>query len=63
MAKHLYLSLSPPTAVIESAGCVLIQETIPTLEANLQVLLAALSILAVGILVFQRHAARAAEQL
>jgi ABC-type polysaccharide/polyol phosphate export permease len=60
---HPYLYLWPPTPVIEFARQVLIQGTIPTLEANLLLLVAALSILAVGIVVFQRHAPRAAEHL
>lgn len=60
---HPYLYLWPPTPVIEFARQVLIQGTIPTLEANLLLLVAALSILAVGIVVFQRLAPRAAEHL
>ncbi len=60
---HPYVYLWPPTPVIEFARQVLIQETIPTLEANLLLLVATLSILAVGIVVFQRHAPRAAEHL
>ena len=62
-ALHPYLYLWPPTPVIEFARQVLIQGTIPTLQANLLLLAAALSILAIGIVVFQRHAARAAEHL
>jgi ABC-type polysaccharide/polyol phosphate export permease len=60
---HPYLYLWPPTPVVEFARQVLIQETVPTLEANLFLLIATLAILAVGIVVFQRHAARAAEHL
>jgi ABC-type polysaccharide/polyol phosphate export permease len=60
---HPYLHLWPPTPVIEFARDVLIRETIPTLGANLLLLVAALSILAVGIVVFQRHAPRAAEHV
>jgi ABC-type polysaccharide/polyol phosphate export permease len=60
---HPYLYLWPPTPVIEFAKRVLIQETTPTLEANLLLLVAALLILAVGVVVFQRHAPRAAEHL
>jgi ABC-type polysaccharide/polyol phosphate export permease len=60
---HPYLYLWPPTPVIEFARRVLIHETIPSLEANLLLLVAALSILAVGIVVFQRHAPRVAEHL
>jgi len=58
-----YLYLWPPTPVIEFAKRVLIQGTTPTLEANLLLLVATLSILAVGIVVFQRHVSRAAEHL
>src|SRR2546426_2194179 len=60
---HTYLYLWPPTPVIEFARQVLIQGTIPSLEANLLLLVAALSILAVGIVVFQRHAPTVAEHL
>jgi len=60
---HPYLYLWPPTPVIEFAKRVLIQGTTPTLEANLLLLVAALSILAVGVVVFQRHMPRAAEHL
>jgi ABC-type polysaccharide/polyol phosphate export permease len=60
---HPYLYLWPPTPVIEFARQVLIQGTIPSLEANLLLLLAALSILVVGIVVFQRHVPRAMEHL
>ena len=60
---HPYLYLWPPTSVIEFSRRVLIQETIPTLEANLLLLVATLSILAVGSVVFQRYAARAAEHV
>jgi len=60
---HPYLYLWPPTPVIEFARQVLMQGTIPSLEANLLLLLATLSILAVGIVVFHRHAPRAAEHL
>jgi ABC-type polysaccharide/polyol phosphate export permease len=60
---HPYLYLWPPTPVIEFARSVLIQGTLPTLQANLVLLLATLSILAAGIAVFQRHAPRAAEHL
>jgi len=60
---HPYLYLWPPTPVIEFARQVLIQGTIPSLEANLLLLVAALSILAVGIVVFRRRASRAAEHL
>jgi lipopolysaccharide transport system permease protein len=58
-----YLYLWPPTPVIEFARQVLIGETIPTLEANLMLLVATLSILTVGIVVFRRYAPRAAEHL
>jgi len=60
---HPYLYLWPPTPVIEFAKRVLIQGTTPTLEANLLLLAATLSILAVGVVVFQRHMPRAAEHL
>lgn len=60
---HPYLYLWPPTPVIEFARHVLIRETIPTLGANLLLLGATLAILAVGVVVFQRHAPRAAEHL
>jgi len=58
-----YLYLWPPTPVIEFARQVLIQGTTPSLEANLLLLVAALAILAIGVVVFQRHAPRAAEHL
>jgi len=58
-----YLYLWPPTPVIEFARQVLVQGTVPSLEANLLLLVATLSILAVGIVVFQRHVSRAAEHL
>lgn len=60
---HPYLYLWPPTPVIEFARNVLIQETEPSLQANLLLLLATLSILATGMVVFRRHAPRAAEYL
>lgn len=60
---HPYLYLWPPTPLIEFSRAVLIQGTIPTLQANLLLLLATLAILAGGIVVFQRHAPRAAEHL
>lgn len=60
---HPYLYLWPPTPVIEFARYVLIQERTPSLQANLLLLLATLSILAAGIVVFRRHAPRAAEHL
>jgi GT2 family glycosyltransferase/ABC-type polysaccharide/polyol phosphate export permease len=60
---HPYLYLWPPTPVIEFARSALIKGTPPGVGANLLLLVAALAILAAGAVVFQRHAARAAEHL
>lgn len=60
---HPYLYLWPPTPVIEFARSALIKGTPPGLGANLLLLVAALGILTAGAVVFQRHAARAAEHL
>jgi N-acetylglucosaminyl-diphospho-decaprenol L-rhamnosyltransferase len=60
---HPYLYLWPPTPVIEFARSALIKGTPPGLGANLLLLVAAVGILAAGAVMFQRHAARAAEHL
>jgi ABC-type polysaccharide/polyol phosphate export permease len=60
---HPYLYLWPPTPVIEFSRSVLVQGTAPTLQANLLLFLASLSILGVGSTVFRRLAPRAAELL
>ena len=60
---HPYIYLWPPTPVIMFSRRVLIEGGTPTLRANLSLLVVTLSILAVGILVFRRHAPSAAEHL
>jgi ABC-type polysaccharide/polyol phosphate export permease len=58
-----YLYLWPPTPVIEFSQRVLIAGTTPSPAANLALLAAALSILALGALVFRRSVPRAVEHL
>jgi ABC-type polysaccharide/polyol phosphate export permease len=60
---HFFVYLWPPTPVIMFSRRVLIEGDTPSLTANLSLLIVTLSILVVGILVFRRHAARAAEHL
>jgi lipopolysaccharide transport system permease protein len=60
---HPYLYLWPPTPVIEYARQVLIDRSLPSLEANLYLLVMTLLILTTGILVFRRYAPGAAEHL
>jgi ABC-type polysaccharide/polyol phosphate export permease len=60
---HPYLYLWPPTPVIVYARGVLIDGTVPGLRENLYLLGMTLTVLAVGIAVFQRHIGRALEHL
>lgn len=58
-----YFYLWPPTPVIVFARQVMLEHTIPSLTAHLFLAALALSILAIGTVVFRRHAGRAAEYL
>ena len=60
---HWYLYLWPPTLVIQFSRMVLVKGEIPSLRAHAMLAAAALTLLAVGIAVYRRHAPRAAENL
>jgi lipopolysaccharide transport system permease protein len=60
---HVYLYLWPPTPVLLFARQVLVDGTIPSLLAHLCLGLEAAAVLGVGILIYRRHAPRAAEYL
>ena len=60
---HPYVYLWPPTPVIEYARRVLIEGTVPSVGANLYLAGITLTILVVGIAIFQRHVPHAAEHL
>jgi lipopolysaccharide transport system permease protein len=60
---HAFLYAWPPTAVIEFSRSVLIAEEIPSGRAHLWLVAEAVCALLVGIAVFRRYAARAAESL
>jgi ABC-type polysaccharide/polyol phosphate export permease len=60
---HPLVYLWPPTPVIEYAREVLIDQTVPSLRANLFLLVVSLSAVAIGGLVFRHYARDAAEHL
>jgi len=60
---QLYLYLWPPTAIIEFSRRVLVDGHAPTLLANVDLVAVALTIMATGVFVYRRFAARAAEYL
>lgn len=58
---HFFLYLWPPTAVIQFSRQVLVAGTVPTLKAHVLLVLVTASIFLVGLLVYRRQSARAAE--
>jgi len=58
---HVYLYLWPPTMIIQFSRAVLVDGLVPTPRAHLFLALETAVILAVGALIFRRHAPRAAE--
>lgn len=60
---HWYLYLWPPTLVIQFARMALVEDQVPTLRAHVLLVAATAACLAVGVLVYRRHARRAAEYL
>jgi ABC-type polysaccharide/polyol phosphate export permease len=60
---HFYLYLWPPTAVIQFSRMVLVDGVVPSARAHLFLLGVTAVMLAAGVLIFKRHAPRAAEYL
>ena len=60
---HFYLYLWPPTAVIQFSRMVLVDGVVPSARAHLFLLGVTAAMVASGILIFRRHAPRAAEYL
>ena len=60
---HLYLYLWPPTSIIQFSRAVLLDGTIPSARAHLLMLVMTAAIFSTGLLLFKKHAPRAAEHL
>ena len=60
---HFYLYLWPPTPIIQFSRTVLVDGVVPTAKAHLFLTLETAIILGIGVLLFRRHAPRAAEYL
>jgi ABC-type polysaccharide/polyol phosphate export permease len=60
---HFFLYLWPPTPYVDFARQVLVAGTAPSINATTYVLIETLLVFAVGVLLFRRRAARAAEHL
>jgi lipopolysaccharide transport system permease protein len=58
---HLYLYLWPPTAVMEFSRAVLVAGQIPSAADHVSLALGAFGILGLGVVVYNRFAARAPE--
>jgi ABC-type polysaccharide/polyol phosphate export permease len=60
---HPYLYLWPPTPIIQFSRAVLVEGRVPSWRAHLCLTAGTVAILALGALIFRRHARRAAEYL
>ena len=60
---QFYLYLWPPTAVIQFSRSVLVDGRVPSLLAHVDLALVAITVLALGVVIYRRFAPRAAEIL
>ena len=60
---HFYLFLWPPTPLVQFSRSVLVEGVVPTARAHAFLVVEAAVVFMVGVLVFRRHAPRAAEYL